>query len=122
MINGDNLDVHPDYLRLAAFELLEEAGWVLNEDTGLREKDGEPMVIEYLTLPADYLANLAIIVNDAPPASWGPYATAGQASGIGTWSWLLWLVLAFGIAFVVVGVAFLLLNRQVIFSRGEQSV
>lgn len=26
MINGDGLDVHPDYLRLAAFELLEEAG------------------------------------------------------------------------------------------------
>jgi len=26
MINGDNLDVHPDYLRLAAFELLEETG------------------------------------------------------------------------------------------------
>jgi len=26
MINGDGLDVHPDYLRLAAFELLEQAG------------------------------------------------------------------------------------------------
>ena len=26
MINGDNLDVHPDYLSLAAFELLEETG------------------------------------------------------------------------------------------------
>jgi hypothetical protein len=26
MINGDGLDVHPDYLRLAAFELLEEVG------------------------------------------------------------------------------------------------
>jgi hypothetical protein len=26
MINGDNLDVHPDYLRLAAFQLLEQAG------------------------------------------------------------------------------------------------
>jgi hypothetical protein len=26
MINGDNLDVHPDYLRLAAFELLEQTG------------------------------------------------------------------------------------------------
>ena len=26
MINGDNLDVHPDYLRLAAFELLEGTG------------------------------------------------------------------------------------------------
>jgi hypothetical protein len=72
--------------------------------------------------PAEREANLAIIVDDVPPASWGPYATAGQASGISTWSWLLWLALAFGIAFVVVGAAFLLLNRQVIFSRGEQSV
>ena len=26
MINGDGLDVHPDYLRLAAFELLEQTG------------------------------------------------------------------------------------------------
>ena len=26
MINGDGLDVHPDYLQLAAFELLEESG------------------------------------------------------------------------------------------------
>ncbi len=26
MIDGDNLDIHPEYLKLAAFELLEEAG------------------------------------------------------------------------------------------------
>ena len=72
--------------------------------------------------PQERKANAAIIVDELPPSSWEPYATAGQAGGIETWSWWLWIILALGVAVVVVGAAFLLINRQVIFSGGEQSV
>lgn len=33
-----------------AAELLDEAGWEMNEETGIREQDGEPLAITYLTL------------------------------------------------------------------------
>ncbi len=36
-----------DYNPEAAGEILDEAGWVLNEETGIRERDGEPLVIEH---------------------------------------------------------------------------
>jgi hypothetical protein len=72
--------------------------------------------------PQERRANAAVIVDTVPPFSWGPYTTTGPAGGIDTWSWLLWIGLALGATIIVVGVAFLLINRQVIFSRGEQSV
>jgi nitrate/TMAO reductase-like tetraheme cytochrome c subunit len=72
--------------------------------------------------PQERQANAAVIVDQVPPSSWGPYTTTGQAAGIGAWSWLVWLGLALGAAVVVFGAAFLLINRQVIFSRGEQGV
>jgi hypothetical protein len=72
--------------------------------------------------PEERQANAAVIVDEVPPSSWGPYTTTGQAGGVGAWSWLLWLGLALGAAVVVLGVAFLLINRQAIFSRGERSV
>ncbi len=72
--------------------------------------------------PEEREANAAVIVDDVPPSSWGPYTTVGRAGGaVAGWSWLLWLALAFGATIVVVGTAFLLINRQVIFSGGEPS-
>ena len=35
-----------DYDPEKAVALLEEAGWLINEETGMREKDGEPLVFE----------------------------------------------------------------------------
>jgi nitrate/TMAO reductase-like tetraheme cytochrome c subunit len=72
--------------------------------------------------PQERQANAAVIVDEVPPSSWGPYTTTRQAGGVGAWSWVLWLVLAVGAIVVVFGAAFLLINRQVIFSRGKQSV
>jgi hypothetical protein len=72
--------------------------------------------------PQEREANAAVIVDRVPPSSWGPYTTAGQEGGMGTWSWPLWLGLSAVVLVVVVGLVFLLVNREVIFSRGEQSV
>jgi hypothetical protein len=72
--------------------------------------------------PEERQANAAVIVDEVPPSSWGPYTTTGQTGGIGNWSWLLWLGVALGAAVVVIGAVVLVVNRQVIFSRGEQSV
>jgi hypothetical protein len=72
--------------------------------------------------PQEREANAAVIVDRVPPSSWGPYTTVGQAGGIGTWSWPLWLGLAAVVLIVVVGLIFLIVNREVIFSRGEQRV
>jgi hypothetical protein len=72
--------------------------------------------------PQERKANAAVIVDDVPPSSWGPYSTAEQAGGITTWSWLLWIGLALGAIVVVAGAGFLLVNRQVIISGGEPSV
>jgi hypothetical protein len=72
--------------------------------------------------PDERQANAAVIVDQAPPSSWGPYTTTRQTGGIGAWSWLLWLVLAAGVLVVVAGGVFVLVNWQTIFSKGEQSV
>jgi hypothetical protein len=72
--------------------------------------------------PSERQANAAVIVDEVPPSSWGPYTTKGQAGGVEAWNWLLWLGLALGATVVLLGGLFLLINRRVIFSRGEQSV
>jgi hypothetical protein len=72
--------------------------------------------------PQERQANAAVIVDQVPPSSWGPYTPTGQTGGIGAWSWLLWLALAAGVLVVVAGGVILLVNWQTIFSRGEQSV
>ena len=72
--------------------------------------------------PQERQANAAVIVDKVPPSSWGPYTTIGQTGGIGAWSWLVWLGLVVGVAVVLVVALLLLVNREVIFSRGEQSV
>ncbi|MEM6276940.1 MAG: extracellular solute-binding protein [Pseudomonadota bacterium] len=55
-----------------AQDLLDEAGWLVNEATGLREKDGEPLVVEFLeSSPAfdriinPYVENLQAVGIDA---------------------------------------------------------
>jgi hypothetical protein len=72
--------------------------------------------------PRERQANAVVIVDEVPPSSWGPYTTIGQTGGIGAWSWLLWLGIALGAALIVLVTLFLLINRQVIFARGEQRV
>jgi hypothetical protein len=71
--------------------------------------------------PQERQANAAVIVDEVPPSSWGPYTTAETPGGIGAWSWLIWLVVVAGVAVVAVGALLLLVNWKVIFSRGEQS-
>lgn len=46
------LDATP-YDPARAAELLDEAGWVLNETTGIREKDGQPLKFDFVFTPAD---------------------------------------------------------------------
>ena len=49
------LETTYDYNPDKANQLLDEAGWVMNESTGIREKDGEPLNL-LLTLEADHNA------------------------------------------------------------------
>jgi peptide/nickel transport system substrate-binding protein len=42
-------DVYP-YDPAQAGQMLEDAGWTLNESTGIREKDGEPLVVRWTAL------------------------------------------------------------------------
>jgi hypothetical protein len=72
--------------------------------------------------PQEQQANAAVIVGEVPPSSWGPYTTTEQPGGTGTWGWLLWLALVLVVAVVLLAGIFVLVNREVIFSRGEQSV
>jgi hypothetical protein len=72
--------------------------------------------------PEERQANAAVIVDEVPPSSWGPYTTTGQTGGITAWSWLVWLVVAAGVVAVAAGAIFLLVNRQAIFAKGEQRV
>ena len=72
--------------------------------------------------PGERDANAAVIVDEVPPSSFGPYSTPKQTGGIGSWSCLLWAGIAVAATVVVLGAAFLLINRETIFSRGEQSV
>jgi peptide/nickel transport system substrate-binding protein len=62
-----NTDLEPwpyDPERAAA--LLDEAGWLMNEDTGIREKDGMPLAFEILYSPGvtDLWDNIALIAQD----------------------------------------------------------
>jgi peptide/nickel transport system substrate-binding protein len=45
------------YDKEAAGLVLDEAGWTMNEDTGVREKDGQPLVIEHWYRAEAYPAN-----------------------------------------------------------------
>lgn len=72
--------------------------------------------------PDERQANAAVIVDEVPPSSWGPYTTTGEAGGIWSWSWIMWLILALVAVVVVVGGLFLVVNREAILSRGEQGV
>ena len=49
------LETTYDYNPDMANQLLDEAGWVMNESTGIREKDGKPLNL-LLTLESDYSA------------------------------------------------------------------
>ena len=49
------LETTYDYNPDKANQLLDEAGWAMNESTGIREKDGEPLNL-LLTLESDYSA------------------------------------------------------------------
>ena len=49
------LETTYDYNPDMANQLLDEAGWVRNESTGIREKDGKPLNL-LLTLESDYSA------------------------------------------------------------------
>jgi len=72
--------------------------------------------------PEEQQANAAVIVDEVPPSSWGPYAATEKAGGIGAWSWLVWLIVAAGVLVVVAGGVFVLVNWQTIFAKGEQRV
>ncbi|MBN1659188.1 MAG: hypothetical protein JXA93_12330, partial [Anaerolineae bacterium] len=67
-------------------------------------------------------ANAAVIVDEVPPSSWGPYTTAGRIGGIAAWSWLAWIIVAAVVLGIVVAAIVLLVNRQAILRRGEHSV
>ncbi len=68
-----------------AAELLDEAGWLMNEETGIREKDGEPLSFEILYSPGvvDLWDNIALIAQDQlsqlgmdvtiSPLEWGAF-------------------------------------------------
>jgi peptide/nickel transport system substrate-binding protein len=58
-------DYAPGYDPQRAAALLDEAGWVLNETSGLREKDGQPFVFSVYTAPIDtWTASLQLIQDD----------------------------------------------------------
>lgn len=49
-----------------AAQLLDEAGWIMNEETGIREKDGEPLAFEIAYSPGvtDLWDNIALIAQN----------------------------------------------------------
>lgn len=51
-----NYDTQYNYDVEKANQLLDEAGWKLNESTGIREKDGQPLKLEYVYWPDLILA------------------------------------------------------------------
>ena len=54
-----------DYDPERAAELLDEAGWIMNEDTGVREKDGVPFEVDLVYAPlVDLYTNIALIAQD----------------------------------------------------------
>ena len=63
---AQNPDVQPySYDPEAAAALLDEAGWILNPDTGIREKDGVPFSFELVYSPlVDLYTNIALVAQD----------------------------------------------------------
>jgi hypothetical protein len=62
--------------------------------------------------PGELKANAAVIVEEIPPTSWGPYPVIEPTSALGRWLWLLWVGLAI-VAVAVVVVAVVLVTRRV---------
>jgi peptide/nickel transport system substrate-binding protein len=61
---GSAVEPYP-YDPEAAAALLDEAGWVLNADTGIREKDGVPFSFELVYSPlVDLWTNIALVAQD----------------------------------------------------------
>lgn len=63
---AQNPDIEPySYDPEAAAALLDEAGWLLNEETGIREKDGVPFSFELVYSPlVDLYTNIALVAQD----------------------------------------------------------
>jgi thiosulfate/3-mercaptopyruvate sulfurtransferase len=61
--------------------------------------------------PEELEANAAVIVEEIPPTSWGPYPVIEPTPPPGRWLWLLWVGLAI-VAVAVVIVAVVLVTRQ----------
>jgi hypothetical protein len=61
--------------------------------------------------PEELEANAAVIVEEIPPTSWGPYPVIEPTSAPGRWLWLLWVGLAI-VAVAVVIVAVVLVTRR----------
>ena len=59
-------DVEPwPYDPEAAAALLDEAGWIMNEETGIREKDGVPFEVTLVYPPiVDLYSNIALVAQD----------------------------------------------------------
>jgi len=58
-------DYSPGYDPEKAAQLLDEAGWVLNETSGMREKDGKPFEFTTYTAPIDtWTASLQLVQSD----------------------------------------------------------
>jgi thiosulfate/3-mercaptopyruvate sulfurtransferase len=60
--------------------------------------------------PEELEANAAVIVEEIPPTSWGPYPVIEPTPAPGRWLWLLWVGLA--IVAVVIVVAVVLVARR----------
>jgi hypothetical protein len=60
--------------------------------------------------PEELEANAAVIVEEIPPTSWGPYPVIEPTPAPGRWLWLLWVGLA--IVAVAVVVAVVLVTRR----------
>jgi hypothetical protein len=61
--------------------------------------------------PEELEANAAVIVEEIPPTSWGPYPMIEPTLAPGRWLWLLWVGLAI-VAVAVVVVAIVLVTRR----------
>ena len=60
--------------------------------------------------PEELEANAAVIVEEIPPTSWGPYPVIEPTPAPGRWLWLLWVGLA--IVAIVIVVAVVLVARR----------
>ena len=61
---GSDVEPYP-YDPEAAAALLDEAGWIMNEETGVREKDGVPFEVTLVYAPlVDLYTNIALVAQD----------------------------------------------------------